>query len=245
MKGRKINQILSFILIQFLIFTFPPNARALDIPGDLTTGIILDPSLGSIRTSLGIEYTVSGPLPCQSPESIAYAFDGIPSTKFCSGSWSDNVLSSIVLTFKNANVNISGIKIKTANDSTYYSERNPISWILSGSNDGVTWIPLKSNTYDFSLVSSLGNYSDYPDVSVSHANSYSKIRFHVTRKLDNFNSEIQFSELVFIGTVSNILCEFKGNSGYERNPSKQNNSSSLANSRSQGSGACQNALSRK
>lgn len=240
----KIALIVSFVLFMFSVSSFLPVANALEISGDLTTGTVVDLNSGAMVSSSGIQYTLSSTPPCIDFESVVYAFDGIPGTKFCSGSWSSDVSSSIILTFKSGKVNVSGVKIKTANDSGWYLERNPLSWILSGSNDGIQWTPLKSNLYDSTLVQLLGNYQDYPFVSVSHVNSYSKLRFQVTEKLDNSSPEIQFSELVFTGTYTGSLCDMKGNSASAKNSVGGIKSSSPANTKSQGAGACQNAATR-
>lgn len=240
----KIALIVSFLLFMFSLSFFLPLANGIEISGDLTTGTVVDSNVGSMVSTSGVEYTVTSPPPCQTFEGIVYAFDGSELTKFCSGFWTSDVSSSIIFTFKSGKVNVNGVKIKTANDSAWFWERNPLSWILSGSNDGIKWTQLKVHSYDPAIVSFLGNYQDYPAVVVSHVGSFSKLRFQVTSKLDNSSSEIQFSELVFTGIYSGSLCDFKGNSANAKNSTGGNKSSSPANTKSQGAGACQNAATR-
>lgn len=220
---------------------------------NLSTGsIVQDGSPGTILTSTGINFTVTSPGngSCQPGENISRAFDGSFTSKYCANyysTWAPAIPNEIVINYANGKVNISGLIISTANDAPH---RNPKSWDLYGSNDGISWSLLATNTYSDETLDSLNIFSDYPLVDIAHSNSYSQIKFVVNSIRDSSVGEygspvVQYSELKVFGIFSPVnLCTYKGNSGSANNSIGGSKSSSPASSKSQGSGACQNSASR-
>lgn len=240
-----------------LTFIIGNNVASSAIGGiNLTTGsIVQDGSPGTILTNTGIYYTVTSPGngSCQFGENITRAFDGIYTTKYCANYYSNYqsaLPNEVILSYLNGKVNISGLGISTANDNPH---RNPKTWDLFGSNDKSNWTLIASNTYSDETLDSLNYYSDYPTINIVQPNYFAFIKFVVNTTRDSTISEygspvVQYSELRLLGSYtanSQTSCTFKGSSGDVRNSSGGNKSASPASTKSQGAGACQNAVTRK
>jgi len=207
------TSILTVSILSSLLITFahlPANGAGTI---NLTTGAVqTSGNPATILSTTGILFTASTTnASCNDgDESLSNLFDGNRNSKFCSNSGSLSAIpNEVVLDFTDKVVNVTDVGLSTANDAPY---RDPKSWDLLGSMDGLTWQLIKANTYDQTVLNSLSRNSDYPDVSVSNAAVFRFLKFIVndvadlaaTSEGDSGGPVVQYSELRFYGTTQNF-----------------------------------------
>ena len=128
--------------------------------------------------------TVTGPQGSNENELVKSIFDENPLTKFCTPA---GMPYSVKWKMKEA-TEVKKYYIYTAND---FSERNPKTWKMYGSNDGNSW----------TLISDIANgdlpltYFEYKEFTVSNPGKYLYYRLDIlSTRVDGYGS--QFSELV-------------------------------------------------
>jgi hypothetical protein len=207
------TSILTVSILSSLLITFahlPANGAGTI---NLTTGTVqTSGNPATILSTTGILFTAGTTnASCNDGyESLSNLFDGNRNSKFCSISWSLSAIpNEVVLDFTDKVVNVTDVGLSTANDAPY---RDPKSWDLLGSMDGLTWQLIKANTYDQTVLNSLSRNSDYPDVSVSNAAVFRFLKFIVndvadfaaTSGGDSGGPVVQYSELRLYGTTQDF-----------------------------------------
>lgn len=183
-------------------------------PVNLSTGtIVMGGSPGTVSTASGLQFTVTSPYDdsCNiNSEFVSNLFDGNPYSKYCYLSWDgSSIPNEVVLHYLNGSVSIASLGLTSANDA---DRRDPKSWQLFGSIDGINWTSIADFTYSGDNFDYLGRYSDYLNVNFSPSNYYSYIKFVVTDIRDLNSSTIadsggpvvQYSELRIFGTSTNV-----------------------------------------
>lgn len=203
MKTLKLILITSFITS--LLFGINPAKATFEnlSTGNVTTNPVFGVSPGIVTLSNGLKFTStsSNYYSCNggATEDSIYAFDGILGTKYCFnyGGPTGVLPNSIILHYLNGSVVINQLEIDTAND---FPSRDPNSWVLYGSFDGINWNYIYSYSYGLTWNDQLPRYSSYPSVTFSNNISYPFIKFEVTDTLISNSNVIQYSELRLFGT---------------------------------------------
>lgn len=197
-------------ILSTLVTLVPANSES---KINLISGTVQTPgNPATILSTTGIQFTASTTnASCNDGyESLSNLFDGNRNSKFCSNSWSISAIpNEVVLDFTDKVVNVTDVGLSTANDA---SRRDPKSWDLLGSMDGLSWELIKTYTYDSTVLSSLARNSDYPDVLVSNATAFRFLKFVVndvadlaaTSGGDSGGPVVQYSELRLYGTTQNF-----------------------------------------
>lgn len=230
----------ALFLTGMLVFSNSPSFAGIQLY-NLSTGVIDAVNSKVLTDTTALNFTVNNPPACAGSESSINVFDGNPYSKYCYNNYPFDS-NAIVLHYLNSEVNPVQLGLTTASDSQIWYSRNPLNWRLFGSNNGTSWTLIEDNTYSNFLVP-LNNITDYEPVTfLSNTNFYSYLKFEVVTTFHPTNT-IQYSELRILGQYR-FTCPFKGNSEFANNLTGQNKSSSPASTKSQGSGACQNAVTR-
>lgn len=138
-----------------------------------------------------IDKSVTGTGSISTGESCSLILDGTTSTKFCT----DTIPSTIAWTMKQP-VTLKWYVLYTANDNATRTGRSPQMWVLSGSNDGISW----------TSIDSVSN-AQLPEVNftgtafaVSNPRSY---RYYALKVFTTAGATVlQFSEIGLYGEVS-------------------------------------------
>lgn len=132
----------------------------------------------------------------EGPEKI---FDGRKSAE-AGTKWCTKINDGVSVTFKTSkSVKVNGYKFTTGNDNTTNTNRNPVSWTLSGSSDynestkTGTWQTIDSVTDDTTMADE--NYTTYAFNVNDNATSYQYYKLEITKnKAGTTNTPVQISE---------------------------------------------------
>jgi uncharacterized repeat protein (TIGR02543 family) len=176
---------------------------------NLTSGAVSTPPIwgsspGTITTKNGHQFIVESYMykSCgyEALEDSVKAFDDSVGTKYCTSGEAKaiaNLPDEIILHYLNGDsVRVGGLALSTANDE---KGRDPISWILYGSNDGTNWTSIASHTYPYNNATALERKSMYPLVEFTKSSYYSYLKFVVTDVINPGLGVVQYSELRLFG----------------------------------------------
>ena len=124
------------------------------------------------------------------PEGASNAIDGRSATKYL-----DFVKAGSFLTFTpSRGLSIaSQIQFTSANDATLYSGRDPLTFSLFGSNDGVSFVHIFSG--DTGLQDVHANYTDGLVVTFANSTAYTSYRLVLDTIRDSGANSVQFAEV--------------------------------------------------
>lgn len=144
-----------------------------------------------------LDYTTDTATSAQEgPEKI---FDGRKSAE-AGTKWCTKINDGVSVTFKTSkSIKVNGYKFTTGNDNSTNTNRNPVSWTLSGSSDYSestktgTWQTIDSVTDDTTMADE--NYATYSFNVTDNTTSYQYYKLEITKnKAGTTNSPVQISE---------------------------------------------------
>lgn len=146
-------------------------------------------------TPAGLE-ALAGTAGFSDKEGFASLFDNDPTTKWCNNG--QEIPAYVEWKMPEA-VAITGYIITTANDNEGNPGRNPLSWVLSGSNDGTTWTAIDTVTGDATLQDV--NYTPFTFTLANAAPAYQYYRFEITEVVGGATMQVADFNLVYEGSV--------------------------------------------
>jgi len=132
--------------------------------------------------------TISASDPGTSPEDMTKVFDQKPATRWLV--WR-NQTPSITYDFSGSTANT--VKLYYVGAGNDLPDRDPVAWVLEGSNNGTSWTAVDTRTNQSFSRMELKSYS------ISNTTAYQMYRFRVTA--NNTSADFQISELQLFGST--------------------------------------------